>query len=88
MHQFFKETFKDILVSATLVVQVDRLRTFFSLAFQHWNSSDTLAAIHNGQDWDVAILQEFSTRLAQDQYHVCRQSYPYVQNLVNGEGLF
>lgn len=48
---------------------------------QHWNNQATLDKI-NSRVWDVVVLQEYSSGLAHDDATVCRDSYPYVKNLV------
>ena len=48
---------------------------------QHWNSQETIDKI-NSKVWDVVIMQEYSSGLAHDNDTVCRDSYPFVKNLV------
>ena len=50
---------------------------------QHWNTTATLDAIAS-HAWDVVVMQEFSSGLAQADDVVCADSYPYAENLING----
>jgi len=48
---------------------------------RHAQSQETLDKIKSDQ-WDVVILQEYSTRSAYDEPTVCRQTVPYLDQLV------
>ncbi len=48
----------------------------------HANSLETQDVI-NSRIWDVVVLQEFSTGLAQTDDVICAESYPYVKQLVD-----
>jgi len=48
----------------------------------HANSQETLDKIYS-QPWDVVIMQEYSTRPAYDEDTVCRDTVPYLDQLVN-----
>ena len=48
---------------------------------QHSQSQETLDKIYS-QQWDVVVLQEFSTRLAYDDLSVCEHSKPYLDILL------
>jgi len=48
----------------------------------HFHSQETLDKI-NSQQWDVVIMQEYSTRPAYDEDTVCKNTVPYLDELVS-----
>ena len=49
---------------------------------KHWNSQETQSKIHQG-NWDVVVIQEYSTRTSEKPQDICRISFPYAKKLAD-----
>ena len=49
---------------------------------KHWNSQTTISKIHQG-NWDVVVIQEYSTRTSEKPQDICQISFPYAQKLAD-----
>merc|ERR1712062_310291 len=47
---------------------------------KHWNSQTTISKIHQG-NWDVVVIQEYSTRTSEKPQDICQISFPYAKKL-------